>query len=149
MRRKKTSKAKLFFKILGYTVLAIIVFSIGLTVYSVFGPKEDFTTPIKNNYAIIKESSRSAYIANTGKGADPEKPVVESIIISYAVSGKYIAAKQTAVPETEDIKPDYTSYCYWLINTEDGQVSGPFNTDEEFNDKCRELQLDFAEWIGA
>ncbi len=64
MRRKKTNKTKLFFKILGYTVLAIIIFSIALTIYSVFGPKEDFTTPIKNNYAIIKESSRSAYIIN-------------------------------------------------------------------------------------
>ena len=149
MRRKKTNNTKLFFKILGYTVLAIIIFSIALTIYSVFGPKEDFTTPIKNNYAIIKESSRSAYIINNSKGADPTKPVVDSIIISYAVSGKYIAAKQTAVPETADIKPDYTKYCYWLINTEDAQVLGPFNTDDEFNSKCLELQLEFKEWIGA
>lgn len=148
MRRKRTSKAKLFFKILGYTILAVILFSIALTVYSVFGPKEDFTTPIKDGYAIVKESSRSSYIINT-KAADSETPVVDSIIISYAVSGQYIAAKQTAVPETEDVKPDYTTYCYWLIDTNSGQVSGAFNSDEEFNAKCLELQLNFNEWIGA
>lgn len=142
-------KLKLPFKILGYALLLVIVLSIGLTVYSVFGPKEDFTTPILNNYAIVKESSRSAYIINTAKGADAETPVLESIIISYAISGKYIAAKQTAVPETEDIKPDYTSYCYWLLNTENGQIIGPLSTEEEFADRCLMLQLSFNEWIGA
>lgn len=148
MRRRKTNKAKLFFKILGYTILIIILLSIALTVYSVFGPKEDFTTPIKDGYAVVKESSRSSYIVNT-KAEDKEKPVLDSIIISYAVSGKYIAAKQTAVPETEDVKPDYTTYCYWLIDTDSGQVLGAFNSDEEFNAKCIELQLNFNEWIGA
>lgn len=148
MRRKRTSKPKLFFKILGYIVLIIILLSIALTIYSVFGPKEDFTTPIKDGYAIIKESSRSAYIVNT-KSANKDEPVINSIVISYAISGQYIAVKQTAVPETDDIKPDYTTYCYWLIDTANDQISGSFNSDEDFQTKCQELQLDFAEWIGA
>ncbi len=148
MRRKKNSKSKLFFKLLGYAVLIIILLSIALTIYSVFGPKEDFTTPIKDGYAIIKESSRSAYIVNT-KSENPDRPVINSIVISYAVSGQYIAVKQTAVPETEDIKPDYTNYCYWLIDTANGQIDGSFNSDDDFKAKCQELQLDFNEWIGA
>lgn len=148
MRKTKTSKTKLFFKILGNTIVIIILLSIALTVYSVFGPKEDFTTPIMGNYAIVKESSRSAYIVNT-KGQNPEIPVVESIVISYATSGKFIAAKQTAVPETEDIKPDYTTYSYWLLNTADGQIYGPMFTEEEFNSQCQQLELSFAEWLGT
>ena len=148
MRRKRTSKTKLFFKILGYTILGVILFSIALTIYSLLTPQEDSATSIKGGYAIVKENSRSAYIINT-KDGDDAQPVVDSIIISYATSGKYIAAKQAAVPETEDVKPDFTTYCYWLINTDSGQVLGAFYTDEEFNAKCQELQLNFTEWIGA
>ena len=148
MRRKKTNKTKMFFKILGNTIVVVILLFIALTIYSVFGPKEDFTTPIMANYAIVKENSRSAYIINS-KSATPETPVVESIVISYATSGKFIAVKQTAVPETKEIKPDYTTYSYWLINTADDQVFGPLTTDDDFNAKCQELELNFQEWIGT
>lgn len=148
MRRKKTNKTKMFFKILGNTLVIVILLSIALTVYSVFGPKDDFTTPIMGNYAIVKENSRSAYIINS-KSEEPATPVVESIVISYATSEKFIAVKQTAVPETDDIKPDYTTYSYWLLNTADGQLYGPLATDEEFNAKCQELELNFQEWIGT
>ncbi len=129
MRRKKTNKTKMFFKILGNTIVVVILLSIALTIYSVFGPKE-------------------AYIINS-KSATPETPVVESIVISYATSGKFIAVKQTAVPETKEIKPDYTTYSYWLINTADDQVFGPLTTDDDFNAKCQELELNFQEWIGT
>ena len=138
----------MFFKILGNTLVIVILLSIALTVYSLCGPKDDFTTPIMGNYAIVKENSRSAYIINS-KSEEPATPVVESIVISYATSEKFIAVKQTAVPETKEIKPDYTTYSYWLINTADDQVFGPLTTDDDFNAKCQELELNFQEWIGT
>lgn len=139
---------KTFFKILGRLVLVTIIFSIALTVYSLFTPdKDDSATPIINNYAIVKESSRSAYIVNTG--VDAKTPVVDSIVISYATSGSFIAAKQAAVPESEDIKPDFTIYCYWLIDTSSNRLYGPFTTDDDFAQQCVDLQLQFGEWLGA
>lgn len=139
---------KKFFKILGHLILLTIVFSIALTVYSLVSPDTDESlTQILNNYAIVKESSRSAYIVNTG--VDPKTPVIESIVISYATSSGYIAVRQTDVPEDENTKPDFTTYCYWLIDTSSNRIYGPLATDDDFAAKCQELQLQFGEWLGA
>jgi hypothetical protein len=143
---------KLFFKLLGRVVVIVLLLSIGLTIYSLASDKESNTTTIIDNYALVKESSRSVYIIrdNGNKNtANSTTTIVESIIISYATDGDYIAAKQTAVPDSEEVKPDFTSFSYWLIDTAQDRIYGPFNNDADWGEKCTELGLNFDEWLGT
>ena len=139
---------KRIFKWLVRIIFIVILLGIGLTIYSLLAPPEPPATAIHGGYALMKESSRSAYIVRqTGDGNTVE--VIPSIIISYAVNNTYIAAKQTEVPASEDVKPDFTTYSYWLIDTASGEVFGPFYNEADFAAKCTELDLSFDEWLGT
>lgn len=139
---------KRIFKWLGRLIVIIILLGIGLTVYSLLAPPEPPATAIHGGYALVKENSRSAYIIQQTEGGKQDE-VVPSIIISYAVDGDYIAAKQTEVPASEDVKPDFTTYSYWLIDTKDGKIYGPIDNEADFTTKCTELDLSFEEWLGT
>ncbi len=139
---------KRIFKWLGRIIVIIILLAIGLTVYSLLAPPEPPATAIRGGYALVKENSRSAYIVQQTESGKQDE-VVPSIIISYAVDGDYIAAKQTEVPASEDIKPDFTTYSYWLIDTAGGKIYGPIASEADFTAKCTELDLSFEEWLGT
>ncbi len=137
---------KLFSRLLGRLIFIIILFSIGLTVFSLVSGDQPALTPIKGGYGLVKESSRSAYIAHQDA---PDTPVIDSIVISYATSGSIIAVKQTAVPD-ESAKPDFTTFSYWLLDTAAGHVYGPLADDAAFADKCAKLGAeDFGSWMGT
>lgn len=139
---------KRFFKWLGRLAALIVLLAIALTVYSLLAPPELPITVIHGDYALVKESSRSAYIVRQASGEEATE-VVPSIIISYAMDGNYIAAKQTEVPANDEIKPDFTTYSYWLIDTKTGEINGPIYNEVEFEAKCDELELSFNKWLGT
>lgn len=137
---------KLFAKLLGRLVFIIILLSIGLTLFSLLTGDAPTITDIKGGYGLVKESSRSAYIAHRDT---PDTPVIDSIVISYAVSGNIIAVKQAAVP-AEDAKPDFTTYTYWLLDTATGEVFGPLADEAAFNEQSSQLDADkFDKWLGT
>lgn len=145
MSRALKKPIRKFLKLLGRLIILVILLGIGLTVYGLIEPQEPLGTPIAGDYAIVKESSRSAYIIRQSDG----QQVIPSIVISYAMSNHYIAVKHTEVPETEDVKPDYTTFTYWLINSQTGELTGPIATEDDFNATAAELGLSFNEWLGS
>ncbi len=135
---------KLFFKILGRSFAVVFLLSIGLTLFSLLTPEDTAAKTICGNYALVKENSRSTYIINTKSG----EQVIPSIIISYSDSKDFIAAKQTEVPPS-DVKPDYTTYSYWFINTTSGEITGPLADETDFTAFCTQHNLLFDEWLGT
>lgn len=134
-----------FLKLLRWLLVLLVLAGVGLTVYGLVEPNGQPGTPILGDYALIKENSRSAYIISRSDG----QTVIPSIVISYAVSGDYIAVKRTEVPETADVKPDFTTFTYWLIDSQTNEITGPIATDEEFNAAAGEHSLSFTEWLGT
>lgn len=135
---------KLFFKILGRSFAVVFLLSIGLTLFSLLAPEDTDAKTISGDYALVKENSRSTYIINTQSG----EQVIPSIIISYSDDQNFIAAKQTEVPPS-DVKPDYTTYSYWLINTTSGEITGPLAKEADFTAFCSQYGLTFDEWLGT
>lgn len=125
-------------------VILVILLGIGLTIWGLIEPQDDGGTPILSSYQLVKENSRSAYIERIGD----KEPVIPSIVISYSTCDGYIAARQTEVPATDDIKPDFTTFTYWLIDTKTGSSQAQLSTDD-FNNFCTEHSLTFDEWLGT
>lgn len=136
---------KSFFGLLGRLLVLLVLIGIGLTVYGLIEPKDDRGTMIAEDYAIIKENSRSVYIIRQSDGT----VIIPSIVISYAVNNGYIAVKHTEVPEDESVKPDFTTFTYWLLNSKLGSLTGPIATEKEFNQITAKLGLSFNEWLGT
>lgn len=135
---------KLFFKILGRSFAVVLLLSIGLTLFSLLTPDDTAAKTICGNYALVKENSRSTYIINTESG----EQAIPSIIISYSDNQNFIAAKQTEVPPS-DVKPDYTTYSYWIIDTAGGEITGPLVNEADFTAFCSQHNLTFDEWLGT
>lgn len=133
-------------KLLGRLILLAILFSIGLTVFSLLSDEKQLLTDIRGGYGLIKEGSRSAYIAHQDS---PDTPIIDSIVISYATSNDIIAVKQTAVPE-ETAKPDFTTFVYWLLDTKTGRTYGPLADDTALAEQSTALGVtEFGDWLGT
>ncbi len=143
-KRKLKPGVKKFLTLVKRLIVLILLVGIGLTVYAMLEPADNNATPITADYTLIKENSRSVYIV---RSAD-DVVIVPSIVISYATNKNYIAVRHTEVPASDDIKPDFTKYSYWLISPGSSTPTGPL-TDEQFSAAIADKNLNFDEWTGT
>lgn len=143
-KRKLKKPVKNFLTWTARLFCLVVLFGIGLTIYGLVEPQDDGTTTISADYQLVKESSRSTYI----RRISDQEIVVPSIVISYSTCDDFIAARQTKVPESTDNKPDFTTFTYWLIDTDSNTVQSELAT-EDFTAACTENNLSFEEWLGA
>lgn len=143
-KRKLKPGVRKFLTLIKRLILLILLIGIGLTVYAMLEPADNNATPITSDYTLIKENSRSVYIVRSTDNV----VIIPSIVISYATDKNYIAVRHTEVPASDDIKPDFTKYSYWLISPDSSTPTGPL-TDEQFSATTTDKNLNFAEWIGT
>lgn len=143
-KRKLKKPVKNFLTWAGRLICLVVLLGIGLTVYGLIEPEDNGATPIIGNYQLVKENSRSAYIQRISD----QEVVIPSIVISYSTCDDFIAARQTKVPESADTKPDFTTFTYWLIDTQSTDVQSELKA-EEFTAVCTEKNLAFEKWLGT
>lgn len=86
--------------------------------------------PLVNGYAFFNDGGIGKWIAFEGKNAEVGA-FIEPTVVAYKVNGSHIAALQQPaklVAEKQTTRWQLEEKChYWLLNTEDHNLSGPFD----------------------
>lgn len=94
------------------------------------GPWNEGSFPLVNGYAFFNDGGLGKWISFEGKNAKVGA-FIELTVVAYKVNGSHVAALQqpaTLVHENQATGWQLEETChYWLLNTEDHNLSGPFD----------------------
>ena len=128
------------------TVLFISLASNDKIIKNFFGDgRGDWTIKLTEQYSICRINKTEIFITYR---ENPEQLLQDSVlpnfsIVSYQMVNEYICLD--GYERTEQINNDrnkqYNIKAYYLINTIDHNIYGPFRSDEEFFQFCKEISL--------
>ncbi|MGI5896256.1 MAG: hypothetical protein ACOX6U_04790 [Oscillospiraceae bacterium] len=108
-----------------------------------FGPgTQDWKLPLSNQYEMWRINSEEIVIGRADGNGGLET-VIEPKVTQYFTSGSYVAAVQ------QDSGAETGQPSYYLLNTADGALAGPFSSEQELIDYGRTLGLSPQEWIAT
>ena len=92
-------------------------------------------------------------ITNRYKGSCNTQIVVESYVHEFSYNEQYVAVKQFN-PESLDFQNfdsnDFSTPTYYFVDTVSTTVYGPYETQEEFDAACKEMNVGkLGEWIST
>lgn len=99
----------------------------------------DFSEEISNGYYYYSTSSVNRFIAP--EKWNDETPIIPRRVVRYKDSGDWVSAKRDILLDQGDRVPISSGkYDYWLLNTLEPRVYGPYS-HAEFTAKLGELGL--------
>lgn len=108
-----------------------------------FGPgAQDWKLPLSNRYEMWRINSEEIVIGHADGNGGLEI-VIESKVTQYFTSGSYVAAVQ------QNGNEETAQTFYYLLNTADGALAGPFSSEQELIDYGRTIGLSPQEWIAT
>lgn len=145
---------QIFLKII-ITVLAILLFVCGCSLkWWVGDGRGDWTVDLYEGYSISKINS---YEIIFGYKESPESPGGSIIIPNYYVTAYQICEPyvclegihtQKITISDEELKNRVLSY--YIVDTTDGGVIGPFESDDTLVDYCNSLALEISDkWVST
>lgn len=114
----------------------------------------DWTIDLCAGYSISKINSREILFGYKKNPEDPGRTIIISnyFVTAYQMYDPYILLEgiQTERITISDEEQNRRVLSYYLIDTTDGKVSGPFETYDDFVDYCSSLALKIKdEWTNT
>lgn len=132
-------------------LLCTIMFFSGCSTESLnWNPQGDWMYELCRGYYISRSSSSSIALVKEQKIG--YSYVVEEYVTCFCYNDDFIAVRKLVIPEHtmfEDImKMDFSMAMYYLINTQNDDVLGPFSDKESFEIACSKQKTEILnEWI--
>lgn len=135
---------------------SIIILLLVCVMVSFSGCVSDWLYELPNDYAI----SNNAYttidfvkITSRYRGSYTLDIVIETYINEFSYNEQYVAVKQFN-PENLDFRNfdsnDFSTPTYYFVDTVSTTVYGPYETQEEFDAACKEMNVgELGEWIST
>lgn len=112
----------------------------------------DWSTELLGGFYITKVNSYEILVTYKETPTDVSATIVvpKYFVVSYQVQGSYIALKGIKTEGTVASKKELNDMIlsYYIICVENSEILGPFDTYDEFYDKCKTLELDITcDWV--
>lgn len=113
-----------------------------------FGPGfQDWSYDLSNGYQVLRVNTREILIGykepggsvitqKTQKNGEIEPCGVDSYVSEFCTGDRFVGAQQAAVPSVGD-KVDLSNPRYYLIDTKNQKVFGPFRTQGDYESACK------------
>lgn len=112
---------------------------------------DDWGYELPNGYEISRVNSNCVVL---GKNGDVFEQMVDRYVVSFCYNQSFVGLQRIplddiAANESIDIQSyDRSSAEYYLVDTENDTIYGPYTEEEEYTEKCVELSVgDMCEWI--
>lgn len=128
-----------------FTATLLLVLLTGLTACAFGSGTKDWKLSLPNGYEMRRVGSSEVIIGRISENGVLEKAIGPTVS-SYYVDGRYVAAVQE---DAESTVSNPTSKRYFLLNTVDSNIYGPFPTESAFKSQCAALNVPFREWIST
>ena len=112
----------------------------------------DWSTELLGGFYITKVNSYEILVTYKETPVDVSATIVvpKYFVDSYQVQGSYIILKGIKTEGTVASKKELNDMIlsYYIICVENSEILGPFDTYDEFYDKCKTLELDITrDWV--
>lgn len=117
----------------------------------------DWGYALPNDYAVLSANSYSITIGGPERPAGNSWPIViENYVTAFCFNERYVGAKQVPIDREKVDLEDFDKAVktgetvYYIVDTETQQVYGPWATEEEYLQKCTDLQITgLCDWIST
>ena len=117
-----------------------------------WNPTGDWRCYLINDYYIIRSDATRIILYNDDPNRYVNLPMVDKYITCFAYNDRFVAVRKLDVPEgygPDDIfEMNFDEAKYFIVDTETDEVYGPYESAEDFESGCKEIQTgDLGEWI--
>ena len=117
-----------------------------------WNPTGDWEYDLIEDYSIWRINALDISLVKISDVGTHANPVIGSYITCFTFNNQFIAVRKLDVPEGYDqddiFEMNFDEAKYFIVDTETDEVYGPYESAEDFESGCKEIQTgDLGEWI--
>ena len=112
---------------------------------------------LPNGYGVWRINSKCIslqyHIEELSKGSRHSSTIIPAYVSAVCNNDRYIAVRWTN-PEEIDFNDvsghDFSTAKYYVVDTSNDTIYGPYDTEEEYHDQCQELAIEnMSDWLSV